>query len=168
MCVIISFYFLHFRNSFFSISWKFLNWFWDINEDFGDKVPVRFWSILDIALWKKILAINFSVISSLFVTIWLEHKKKLDIFLFQRKILVHGYVVMKIMNELTFLAWFSKSYCQRKPGYHSLSISGGWGARGYHQNPFLDLRWPKRQFLAMSDIYFFSQTLNSFTLFGTD
>ena len=28
---------------------------------------------------------------------------------------------------LIFLAWSSKSYCQRKPGYYSLSSNSGWG-----------------------------------------
>ena len=38
----------------------------------------------------------------------------------------------------------------------------------YVQNTFWDPRWPKRQFLAVSGIYFFFWTLNSFTLLSTD
>ena len=53
------------------------------------------------------------------------------------------------------LAWFSKSYCQRKPWYYSLSTKGGWGGR-YQQNQYWGPRTSKCQFFAMSDIYFYS------------
>ena len=75
---------------------------------------------------------------------------------------------------LNFFARFSKSYCQRKPDYYSLSKNAGWG-KGYQQNLFCGPGKPKRQFLAMSDIYFYlffylflPRTLNSFSLFDTD
>ena len=58
-----------------------------------------------------------------------------------------------------FLALFSKSYCQRKPGCYSKSTNGGWGGREYQQNPFRDPKRALRQFLAVSNIYFYNQLL---------
>ena len=48
-----------------------------------------------------------------------------------------------------FLVRFSKSYCQRKPGYYSSSANSGWG--GYQQNLLWSPRRPLRQVLAMLD-----------------
>ena len=56
-----------------------------------------------------------------------------------------------------FLAWFFKSYCQRKPGFCSLSTKNGRGrGKGNQQNPFWSPKDHKDNFFLARYLYFFS------------